>query len=232
MSNAVLDVSPVFERHQCIEVACTRCGDDFNDDFTYHFRSVPEALHALGSDGWIVTQTAVLCWGCLDDADADERASAPAVLAVQRCEYCWPPLFSATTPPDECRCARREVVTHVVQVPFIAGSHHGFTSYCCVTLTCGHCGAGLRDADDESGEPHFDSPESALSAAATSYGWLVTEHLVCCAACAKRRDCAAVGHRWSDARDYVNDELIEHRWCRHCGAPALNPVGDKDMPWL
>jgi hypothetical protein len=183
------------------------------------------------SDDWVLTATGVLCWSCVDDLDHDQWP-AHTVSAVAKCEYCWPPLFSDTPAPDQCCCTSLAAATTHVLVPFITVNHPGFDEHACVTIGCPQCQSGLRADDDETGEPHFDSPTAALRGAEKTYDWLVTGTLTCCASCASTRECAVLGHQLPEAPDSVSDDGIERRWCRHCGAVVLNPLADRDMSWL
>ena len=223
--------SAVLEHHRCIAVTCTTCGQSFNDDFTHHFASLAHALRVVTSEDWALTATGVLCWSCVDDLDHDQRPRQGAV-AVAKCEYCWPPLFSDTSAPDRCCCAGLPAATTHVLVPLVTLTHRGFEQHACVTICCPECQSGLRAGDDEMGEPHFDSPTAALHAAEKTYDWLVTGTLTCCESCAATRECAVLGHQLPDAPDRVTDDGIEQRWCRHCSAVVLNPIADREMPWL
>jgi hypothetical protein len=220
----------VLEHHRCIAVTCTRCGQSFNDDFTHHFASVPHALRIVTSEDWVLTATGVLCWSCVDDLDNDQRP-AHTTVAVAKCEYCWPPLFSDTPGPEGCRCANLAAATTHVLVPLVTLTHPGFEQHACVSIRCPECLSGMH-AHDDMGEPHYDSPTAALHAAEKTYDWLVTATLTCCASCARTRECAALGHQLPDAPDRVTDDGIEQRWCRHCSAAVMNPITDRDMPWL
>lgn len=219
------------EHHRCIAVTCTTCGQSFNDDFTHHFASLPHALRFVTSDDWVLTPTGVLCWSCADHLEHDRRP-APATVAVAKCEYCWPPLFSDAPVPGSCCCNRLASTTTHVLVPLVALTHPGFEQHACVTICCPECQARLGAEGDEMGEPHFDSPAAALLDAHKTYDWLVTGTLTCCAACARSRECAVLGHQLPDAPDRITDDGIERRWCRHCTAEVMNPITDREMPWL
>jgi hypothetical protein len=106
---------PHFEHHQCLEVACTECGEQFGEDAALHFPSIAQALTAIAGSGWEIADNAVLCYDCIDQPD--HAASAPAVL--YKCEYCWPPLFSDAPMPPKCQCARTNIAVAHVQIPFI-----------------------------------------------------------------------------------------------------------------
>lgn len=221
----------VIEHHQCIEVTCTTCGQSLNDDFTHHFASLPHALRALASEDWLPTTNGVLCWSWVENFDHDQRSAHPA-LAVAKCEYCWPPMFSDTPAPDRCTCAALPAATTHVLVPFITRTHPGFGQHACVTIRCPECQSGLDDEDHESGEPHYESPAAAMHDAEKTYHWLVTDTVICCASCARKRECALLGHQLPDAPDRLTDNAIEQRWCQHCNAMVMNPAADRDMPWL
>ena len=152
-------VSAVIEHHRCIAVTCTTCGQSFNDDFTHHFASLAHALRIVTSDDWMLTATGVLCWSCVDDLDHDQRPAQGAV-AVAKCEYCWPPLFSDTPAPDQCCCASLAAATTHVLVPLATVNHPGFEQHACVTIRCPQCQSGVRADDDEMGEPHYGLPRS------------------------------------------------------------------------
>ena len=217
---------PHFEHHQCLEVACTECGENFGEDAALHFASVAQALTAIAGSGWEITDDAVLCYHCTDHPD--HAASAPAV--VHKCEYCWPPLFSEAPTPAQCQCARINTAVAHVQIPFISRAHPGFTTRHCVALSCGECGQPAG-GDDEY-DPHYSSTERALADAAKDYDWLVTDVLVCCPRCAGRRQCSATGHRFPEHPDYITADGIEVRWCTSCDETVRNPVHDRGQPWL
>jgi hypothetical protein len=228
---APASASVLIEHHRCIAVTCTTCRQSFNDDFTHHFASQPHALRYVTSEDWVLTATGVLCWSCVDDLDYDQRPQNDAV-AVAKCEYCWPALFSDTSVPDSCCCTSLPAATTHVLVPLAALTHPGFEQHECVPICCPECSSGLRAEDDEMGEPHYDSPAAALHEAEKTYDWLVTGTVTCCASCASTRECAALGHQLPDAPDHVTDDGIGQRWRRHCSAVVMNPIADKDMPWL
>jgi hypothetical protein len=230
-TKATSSASAIIEYHRCIAVTCTSCGQSFNDDFTHHFASLPHAVRTVAGEDWVLTATAALCGACVAELDHDQRPT-PATPAVTRCEYCWPPLFSDTPSPEECCCAKLDAATTHVLVPFTTRTHPGFQQHACVTICCPQCQSGLRAEDDEMGEPHFDSPTAALHGAQKNYDWLVTGTVICCGSCARTRECAVLGHRLPEAPDRVTDDGIERRWCRHCTAVVMNPIADREMPWL
>lgn len=221
----------VVEHHRCIAVTCTSCGQSFNDDFTHHFASLPHAVRTVAGEDWVLSAAAVLCWACVADLDRDQRPT-PAAPALVKCEYCWPPLFSDTPSPEACCCAKLGAATTHVLVPFITRTHPGFGQHACVTIRCPECQSGLDDEDHESGEPHYESPAAAMHDAEKTYHWLVTDTVICCASCARKRECALLGHQLPDAPDRLTDNAIEQRWCQHCNAMVMNPAADRDMPWL
>jgi hypothetical protein len=210
--------------HHCIAVACTGCGQHYDDEFTHHFASVAHALRVITNEDWVVTEDTVLCWQC----GSHDARRAPTPAALTRCEYCYPPLFSDTPPPEQCQC-RRDAVTHVM-VPFVSGLHPGFQPNTCVSIQCSDCD---DDLGYEECTPHYPTPADAF-AAATQAGWLVAESLlVTCPGCTHRRTCVMLGHQWPEHPSFVSSEHVEYRWCqRECGEYVLNPVDAKDMPWL
>lgn len=167
------------QRHNCIAVACTECGEHYNDDHTCHFATLTDALRAIAADQWTLTHEALLCFDCRERAST--HACDTAQIVVLTCEYCAPPLFSETPAPDRCRC--HDPTARHIWVPFIARHHRGFEPLSCVTLRCGGCGDGL---DDDEHEPHFSTPGKAL-AAAKADGWVVTDPLICCGRCGSQQ---------------------------------------------
>lgn len=230
-TKAAASAPALIEHHRCLAVTCTTCGQSFNDDFPHQFASLAHALRVVTSEDWALTATGVLCGCCVDDLDHDQRPRHGAA-AVAKCEYCWPPLFSDTSAPDKCCCASLPAATTHVLVPLVTHTHPGVEQHACVTIRCPECQSGVRADDDDSGEPHYDSPTAALRDAEKTYDWLVTGTLTCCAACAATRECAVPGHQIRGAPDRVTDDGIEQRWCRHCRAVVANPIADRDMPWL
>ena len=214
---------PAFREHRCISVTCTGCGEHYNDEFIYHFASIGDAVRAIATQDWSVSRAAVLCPSCSGDA----TGTSPSPAALAQCEFCWPPLFSDTPPPDRCRC-RDEAITHVL-VPFASYSHPGFEQQTCLTIHCSDCDDDLGYEDST---PHFPS-ETDARAAATRAGWLVAAQPFTCKRCTNRRACTTLGHSWPEASNFVSADAIEYRCClRGCDEYVMNPVGDKDMPWL
>ena len=71
--------------HHCIAVACTGCGQHYDDEFTHHFASVAHALRVITNEDWVVTEDTVLCWQC----GSHDAPRAPTPAALTRCEYCY-----------------------------------------------------------------------------------------------------------------------------------------------
>lgn len=222
--------APKFDHHECIEVACTDCGESLGEDWTLHFESITQALASIADAEWTITDDHVRCLACTDRHGDDSADTGTSTVIVTKCEYCWPPLFSDSPPPLSCQCDQQRTTTeHHVHVPFISRAHCAFTTRSCVTLTCGECGNPVND--DES-EPHYSSAEKALEIAARDYDWLVTDVLVCCARCAKGRACTLTGHQFPEHPNHVTAGGIEIRFCANCDETVSNPIGDRDQPWL
>lgn len=220
--------APEFDHHECLEVACSDCGETLGDDWTLHFESIAEALTSIAAAEWTITDDQVRCLDCTELAD-DNPDPDTSTVVLSKCEYCWPPLFSTTPPPQSCQCAEQHIAArHRVRIPFISSTHSAFTTRSCITLTCGECG----DPVNEEQPPHYSSPEKALEAAAHDYDWLVTDVLVCCARCANGRACTLTGHQFPDQPDHITAGGIEIRFCANCDQTVSNPVGDRDQPWL
>ncbi|MBN3458434.1 hypothetical protein JNN96_30800 [Mycobacterium sp. DSM 3803] len=218
---------PRFERHQCIEVACTDCGEPLGEDFTVHFASINSALTEIMRSEWQITDEGVRCYDCTEAYDGTDAR----FVVVSKCGFCWPPLFSDRPLPQTCQCSiPAATVTHRLRVPFVSHTHPAFTSRSCVTLFCGGCGGNVSGNDEY--EPHFNSPEQALQRAAADHDWVVTDVMTCCASCAKSHACALTGHQFPDTADHVTAEGIEIRCCAHCAATVRNPVNDREQPWF
>lgn len=219
---------PQFQQHQCIEVACSECGEQLGDDTILHFDSIAAALAEINRSEWQINEDAVRCCDCIQAADGD---TATLTVAVSKCEFCWPTLFSDDTTQNSCQCRNPgTTITHRLRVPFISHTHRAFTTHSCVTLACGGCGQSV--SGNEEYDPHFSSPDRALQRAADDYDWLVSDVLVCCAGCAESRACAAVGHQFPDEPNHVLAGGIELRCCSNCDATVRNPIGERDQPWL
>lgn len=218
------DQSSRLLEHHCVSVVCTRCHESFDDEFTHHFESMPHALRVLGAADWAVTEQAVLCPNCTDDADSN----APATVAVALCEYCSPPLFSAKPPLTYCRC-HDQAITHVL-IPLNPPENPGFQHHSCVSIRCSDCDA---DLGDEESTPHYPSTDAAIASAKRA-GWMVAESLmITCPRCTNLRGCNALGHSWPENPDFVSPAGLEYRYCqRDCGLYVTNLITDKDMPWL
>lgn len=211
-------VGPRFERRQCIEVACNLCGETYGEDGAVHFASISDALSAIGDAEWLVTDDALRCYDCIDHRG--HAATIPVV--VHKCEYCWPPLFSGTPMPSWCKCSQRDSTIAHGPVPFVGLAHPGFTAHSCVALFCGQCGDPVGGDDER--EPHFSSPQRALSLAVTQHGWTVTDTVACCRRCARRGECAVNGHRFPEQAVGTTRAGAELRWCTNC-----NQLQDKEM---
>lgn len=217
---------PQFEHHQCIEVACTECGEPLGEDITLHFPSIAAALAGIERSEWQVTDDAVRCYDCIQ-ANADDPDAR--ILVVTKCTYCWPPLFGDGTRPQSCQCASAATtIIHRLRVPVISRTHPAFTTHSCVTLACPECGQNLGGNDEY--DPHFNSPENALQQAAEDYDWLVSDVLVCCGRCAKAKACEAVGHQFPDKPDHTLPDGTEIRCCAKCDAIVRNPSRQRDQP--
>lgn len=224
--------SPQFEHHQCIEVACTACGEPLGEDSILHFSSMAAALAEIQRCEWQVTDDAVRCYDCIQAsaADPDAQILDAQILVVSKCTYCWPPLFAAEPAlPPSCQCANA-TITHRLRVPVISRTHPAFTTHSCVTLTCPECGQSV--SGNEEYDPHFNSPERALQRAADDYDWLVSDVLVSCGRCAKSKACAAVGHQFPEKPDHTLPDGVEIRCCVNCDATVRNPGGQRAQPWL
>lgn len=221
------ETTPHFEHHQCIEVACTECGEPLGEDTIVHFSSMSTALAEIQRCEWHVTDDAVRCYDCIQANDGDPDAQ---ILVVSKCTYCWPPLFAEVALPQSCQCATATTITHRLRVPVISCTHPAFTMHACVTLACPGCGQSV--SGNEEYDPHFSSQESALKRASDDYDWLVSDVLVCCGRCAKSKACAAVGHQFPEAPNHTLRDGIEIRCCVNCDATVRNPSGERDQPWL
>lgn len=222
------DTGPQFAHHQCIEVACTECAEPLGEDTIVHFSSMSAALTEIMRSDWHITEDGVRCYDCTQAGDTDTDTH---VVVVDRCGYCWPPLFSETPLPHSCQCSNpANTTTHRLRVPFISHTHPAFTTRSCVTLSCGGCGQPV--SRNEEYDPHFPSPEQALRCAAQDYDWVVTDVMTCCPSCAQSRACALTGHQFPDSPDHVTADGIEIRCCAHCAATVRNPTHDRDQPWF
>jgi hypothetical protein len=213
-----------FSHYACIAVVCTNCGAHCGDDddaFILHFTSIGDALREITTQGWSVSETAVLCTVCAEEADDNP----PPLAALRLCEFCSPPLFSTTAPLDGCRC-HDQAITHAL-VPLISRAHPGLERHTCVTIQCNDCDDNLGHGDSA---PHFTS-EAHARAAASRAEWMVVGQLLTCQPCTNRRACTMLSHSWPEHPTFTRDD-IEYRRCLRCDEYLTNHVDSRDMPWL